>query len=166
VQHTSGYDKIITKKPMSEPMESAELLYEYVLRVTGVVEYGASLQAIMGGKAAPPPEGAPFDISFEGSLDGPKLKGSMHGVDYTNIRADGRTELHIHAQFDLTDGGKVSFFADGVGTLDAQGILHLRENVTLKSNSQAHAWVNSIQVWGIGTANLAAGEIRVKGYKA
>jgi len=147
-------------------MESTELVYEYVLRITGTVEYGANLQAIIGGKAAPPAEGARFDVLLEGSVDGPRVKGSVHGVDYINIRADGRSELHIHAQFDLTDGGKVSLFADGVGTLDMHGILQLRENVTLKSNSPAHAWVNSIQVWGIGTANLATGEVRVKGYKA
>jgi hypothetical protein len=147
-------------------MESAELLYEFVLRVTGVVDYGASLQSIAGGKVAPPPEGARFDISLEGSVDGPKLKGSWHGVEYVNIRADGRSELHIHGRFDLVDGGKVSFFADGVGTIDANGMLQLRQNVTLKSNSPAHAWVNSIAVWGIGTANLATGDVRVKGYKA
>jgi hypothetical protein len=146
-------------------MESAELLYEYVLRVTRIVEYGTSLQAIIGGKA-PPPEGARFDISLEGSVDGPKLKGSCQVVDYLNIRADGRSELHIHAQFDLTDGEKVSLYADGVGTLDAKGILQLRENVTLKSNSPAHSWVNSIAVWGVGTANLSTGDVQVKGYKA
>jgi hypothetical protein len=147
-------------------MESAELLYEFVLRVTGVDDYGASLQAIAGGKAPPPPEGARFDMSLEGSVDGPKLKGSWHGVEYVNIRADGRAELHIHGRFDLIDGGKVSLFADGVGFIDANGILQLRQNVTLKSNSPAHAWVNSIAVWGVGTANLATGEVRVKGYKA
>jgi hypothetical protein len=81
-------------------------------------------------------------------------------VEYVNIRADGRAELHIHGRFDLTDGGKMSFFADGVGFIDANGILQLRQNVTLKSNSPAHAWVNSIAVWRVGTANLATGEVR------
>ena len=57
-------------------------------------------------------------------------------------------------------------FADGVGTIDAKGIVQLRENVTLKSNYSAHAWVNSIVVWGVGTVNLATGEVRIKGYKA
>jgi hypothetical protein len=87
-------------------------------------------------------------------------------VDYLNIRADGLPELHIHGQFDLTDGAKVSMFADGVGTIDANGIVQLRENVTLKSNYPAYAWVNSLVVWGVGTVNLATGEVRVKGYKA
>ena len=105
-------------------------------------------------------------ISLEGSVDSPKLNGSWHGIDYVNIRADGRAELHIHGQFDLNDGGRVSMFADGVGTVDAKGIVQVRENVTLKSNSPTLAWVNSIVVWGIGTVNLATGEVRVKGYKA
>ena len=90
----------------------------------------------------------------------------MHSVNYVNIRADGRVDQHVHEQFDLTDGGKVAVFADGVGTLDANGILHLRVNVSCKSSSPAYVWMNSIQVWGIGTANLATGEIRIKGYKA
>ena len=38
-------------------MELSELLYEVALRITGVVDYGANLQAIAAGKAAPPPEG-------------------------------------------------------------------------------------------------------------
>ena len=147
-------------------MESSELLYEAALRITGVVEYGANLQAIATGKTAPPPEGARFDISVEGSVDGPKLKGSWRGVDYLNIRADGLPELHIHGQLDLNDGGKVSMFADGVAPIDANGVVQLRENVTLKSNYPAHSWVNSIVVWGVGTVNLATGQVHIKGYKA
>ena len=147
-------------------MQSSELIYEAALRITRVVDYGANLQAIATGKAAPPKEGARFDISVEGSVDGPKLKGSWHGVDYLNIRADGLPELHIHGQFDLADGGKVSMFADGVAPVDTNGIVQLRENVTLKSNYPAYAWVNSILVWGIGTVNLASGDVRVKGYKS
>ncbi len=147
-------------------MESTELIFDITGRMLGTDEYGASIQAILEGKAAPPPAGARFDGKVEGTVDGPKLKGSFHSVDYLNIRADGRIELHGHARLDLKDGGKVSLFADGLGTLDANGILQLRESVTLKSNSPAHAWVNSIQVWATGTANLATGEIRLKGYEA
>jgi hypothetical protein len=69
-------------------------------------------------------------------------------------------------QFNLADGGKVSMFADGVASIDAKGIVQLRENVTLKSSYPAYAWVNSIVVWGVGTVNLATGKVRVKGYKA
>src|SRR2546428_13739130 len=78
---------------------------------------------------------------------------------------DGPSFTSTHSSTLLT-GGRCRSSPMGVGTLDKHGILQLRENVTLKSNSPAHAWVNSIQVWGIGTANLATGEVRVKGYKA
>ena len=60
-------------------------------------------------------------------------------MDYLNIRADGRIEFHGHARFDLKDGGKVSMFAEGLGTVDANGILQIRESVTLKSNSPDHS---------------------------
>jgi len=147
-------------------MESTELVFDITGRMTETDEYGASIRAILEGKAAPPPAGARFDGKVEGTVDGPKLKGSFHSVDYINIRADGRIELHGHARLDLKDGGKVSLFADGLGSLDSNGILQLRETVTLRSNSPAQAWVNSIQVWATGTANLANGEIRLRGYKA
>ena len=65
-------------------------------------------------------------------------------MDYLNICEDGLPELHIHGQFDLIDGVKVSMFVDGVGIIDADGIVQLRENVTLKSNHSAYAWVNLI----------------------
>ena len=97
-------------------MESTELIFDITGRMTGTDEYGASIQAILEGKAAPPPAGARFDGKVEGTVDGPKLKGSIHSVDYLNIRADGRIELHGHARLDLKDGGKVSLFADGLGT--------------------------------------------------
>ncbi len=147
-------------------MQSTELIFDITGRMMGTDEYGASIQAILEGKTAAPSAGARFDGRVEGTVDGPQLKGSFHSVDYLNIRADGRIELHGHARLDLNDGGKVSLFADGLGTLDANGILQLRESVTLRSNSPAHAWVNSIQVWATGMANLANGEIRLRGYKA
>lgn len=152
---------------MRAGMEAKELVYEAAAHFTNMVEYGPSLQSIIEGKAGPPPEGARFDASFEGTLTGPKLKGKVHGVDYVSMRADGRVELHIHAQVDSADGAKISLFADGVGTLDPKaGILHLRENATLRSNAPAHSWVNTIQIWAEGKVDFAKGEIKVSGYKA
>jgi len=54
----------------------AELLYEYTLKITQVVEYGASLEALMSGQAPPPAEGARFDVYFEGPATGTKLRPS------------------------------------------------------------------------------------------
>ncbi len=71
-------------------VEVGELLYEYKVKLTGMTEYGVSFQSLMAGAAAPPPEGARFDVPFEGVSNGPKLKGKVTGVDYLRIRADGR----------------------------------------------------------------------------
>lgn len=146
-------------------MDAGELIYDAKVQLTNVVEFGANLQAIVAGKAAPPPEGGRFDGHFEGTVTGPKLKGSVKGIDYVNMRPDGRVELHIHAQIDTADGAKVSFYGDGVGTLDPTGVLHLRENVSMKSHAPEYKWVNTIQIWATGSANLTTGEIKVSGYK-
>jgi hypothetical protein len=147
-------------------MDTKELLFEVTAHITGNIEFGASLQAIASGKSAPPPEGARFDISVEGTVEGPKLKGKVYSMDYSNVRADGRLDLHIHARFELADGGKVAVSGEGQATPDPTGIMQLRETLTLRSNSPAHSWVNSTSVWASGTANLATGELRLKGYRA
>ena len=62
-----------------ETVEVGELLYEYTAKLTGLTEYGVSFEALMAGTAPPPPEGARFDVPFEGDSIGPKLKGKGHG---------------------------------------------------------------------------------------
>ena len=71
-------------------LEVGDLLYEYSLKFTKVTEYGFSMGDLLAGKAPPPPGGARFDVAIEGSASGPKLKGSVVGVDYLEVRADGR----------------------------------------------------------------------------
>jgi hypothetical protein len=94
-------------------VEIDELLYEYTLKITGLTEYGFSFEALMAGTAPPPPEGARFNVLFEGAAVG-KLKGTIAGVDYLRVRADGRFDLHIHADITTDDGQKISLEADGV----------------------------------------------------
>jgi hypothetical protein len=147
-------------------MDTNELLFEVSAHITGNTEFGASLQAIAAGKAAPPPEGARFDVMDEGTVDGPKLKGKLYVTDYANIRADGRIDLHVHGRIELADGGKVAVSGEGLAIPDPSGIMQLRHAWTLRSNSPPHSWVNSTPVWASGTVNLATGEIRLKGYRA
>ena len=121
----------------------------------------------MRGDVAPPPEGARFDVAFKGESKGPKLKGNVTGVDYLRIRADGRFELHIHAEITTDDGQRISLHADGVALPQQDSpIVGLRENVTLFTSSKAYSWVNALQVWGTGTANLAEQVVRINGYAA
>ena len=150
-----------------ETIEVGELLYEYTVKLTGLTEYGVSFEALMAGTAPPPPEGARFDVPFEGASIGPKLKGKVTGVDYLRVRADGRFELHIHAHITTDDGQKISLHADGVA-LPRPGspVAGLRENVTLFTSSKAYAWVNGLQVWATGTVDLAAQVVHLKGYSA
>ncbi len=143
----------------------SELLYEYTPMVTQVVEYGAPFEAIASRQVSPPAEGARIDVYFEGPITGAKLSGSVKGVDYLNLRADGRFELNIYAEITTEDGKKIALVANGVA-LGKAPVLRLRENVKLTSSHPEHAWVDQIQIWASGTVDLTKGEIRVKGYAA
>ena len=148
-------------------IEVGELLYEYALNVTGITEYGVSFEELMSGKVAPPTEGARFDVTFEGTVSGSKLKGMVKGVDYLWMRADGRIQLDIHAVITTDDGQKIKLHADGVGLpRKDSSIADLRENVTLFTSSNDYKWVNVLQVWGIGTVDFAKQIVQVTAYLA
>jgi len=138
-----------------------ELLYDVTVQITKVSEYGVSFEAVMAGQISPPPEGARFDTAFEG-VRGPKLKGTISGSDYIHIRADGRVQLHFHAELITEEGEKIAVFGEGVSTPEGQ----VRHNVTLTTASPAYSWVNHLQVWDIGTFDPAKSEVNFKGYAA
>ena len=143
-----------------------ELLYEYTLKLTQVVEYGASADALISGQTPPPAEGARFDVYFEGPISG-KLNGTVKGVDYLHMRADGRCQLNIHAEITTEDGKKIALAADGVAIQEeGSPVFQLKENVTLTSNHPEYSWVNAIQVWAPGSVDMSKGEIHVRGYAA
>ena len=144
-----------------------ELVYEYTPLVTRVVEYGASADALLSGQVSPEPEGARIDFYLEGPVIGPKLTGTVKGVDYLYFRADGRAQLHIHAEITTEDGKKIALAADGIA-IPEQGssLFQLRENVTLLTNHPELAWINAIQLWGTGTVDVSNGQVRVKAYAA
>ena len=144
-----------------------ELVYEYTMLVTRVVEYGTSANTLLSGQASPAPEGARIDFYLEGSVIGPKLTGTVKGVDYLYFRADGRAQLHIHAEITTEDGKKIALAADGIA-IPEQGspVFQLRENVTLLTNHPELSWVNAIQLWATGTVDVSNGQVRVKAYAA
>ena len=151
----------------SNTITVGELLYEQTVHVTRATEYGISMEALVAGQVAPPPEGARFDVAFEGVLHGPKLKGTLTGVDYVTVRGDGRSQLHSHAEITTEDGTKIAFSSDGVATADeSTGRLETRHNATLHTSSPEYAWVNQLQVWVQGSGEMAGGEFHLKGYAA
>ena len=147
-----------------QPMPG-ELIYEYTPRVTQIIEYGTSAEAILMRTTPPPSEGARLDLCLEGPVIAGRLKGSVTGVDYLNVRADGRAELHIHGHITLDDGKKVALQAGGVA-IPEQGspILQLREHVNLTSNHPALAWVNTTEVWARGTVDVSTGQVHLRAY--
>lgn len=137
-------------------------LYEYKLRLGTPTEYGASLDEIVSGASAPPPGGLRVDLPFEGEATG-RIAGSIKGTDYLTVRADGRMQLDLRATITTRDGERIAFAADGVAIPEGPTVA-LRENVTLSSASPAWAWVNPLQIWAVGEADMVKGEVTVRGY--
>jgi hypothetical protein len=143
---------------------TGEKIYEYDLDFTGVTDYGVSLEAILSGKEKVPPQGARFDVAFEGRVSG-RLSGQVRGVDYLRMRADGRIDLDIRATIATDDGCRIALSADGVGVpRPGEPIAGLFENVSLTTAAVNYAWVNSRQIWAPGTVNLAVGKVHIDGY--
>jgi hypothetical protein len=141
-----------------------EKIYEYDLDVTGVTDYGVSLDGILTGKEQVPPQGARIDVAFEGRASG-RLAGRVRGVDYTRMRADGRVDLDIRAIIETEDGRRIALSADGVAVpRAAEPIADLCENIRLSTAAEGYAWVNTRQVWGTGTVNFATGKIHIDAY--
>jgi len=145
--------------------DHGEMLYAYNGRLTGFTEYGASMQQVLEGKAELPPGGLRIDIEFEGDVEG-RLAGRIAGCDYLNIRADGRMELDIRATITTPEGKKIAVSAGGVGVPEGQGATasKLRENVKLTTADPEYAWLNPLEIWATGRADVADGTLTVRGY--
>ncbi len=128
------------------------------LQITEVSDFGTSMNDIMSGKVAPPPQGARINVAFEGTTKG-VLAGTMKGVDYLNIRADGRIDLNIHAVIVTPDGARIAYEAGGVSVPGDGGIGQLTETVKLTTSSEKYAWVNTHTFVAKGTVNLNTGEV-------
>lgn len=141
-----------------------EKIYEYDLDVTGMTDYGVTLDAILSGQARVPPQGVRIDVAFEGRAKG-RLTGRVRGIDYLRMRADGRVDLDIRAIVETEDGHRIALSADGVAMpRAAEPIADLLENVSLTTAAEDYTWVNTRQVWGIGTVDFATGKIHIDAY--
>ena len=148
-------------------IEVGVLLYKVTLNITGMKEYGVGFATLTAGEAAPPVEGARFDVAFQGAATGPKLKGSVDGIDYIRVCANGRFELHIHETIRTEDGQNIAAHGEGAAILRPEGrIADLRVHMTLFASSKDYRWVNQLPVSGIGTIDLARQVIQVTAYSA
>ena len=141
-----------------------EKIYDYNVEVTGMTDYGITLDTILTGQTQIPPQGVRIDVAFEGRGTG-RLAGRVRGVDYVRMRADGRVDLDIRATVETDDGHRIALSADGVAMLRAnEPIADLLENVRLTTAAESYAWVNSRQVWATGTVNFATGKIHIEAF--
>jgi hypothetical protein len=147
--------------------EAVTHLFDETVHLTGIVEYGISWTDLLSGKVQPPPEGARFDLSFQGELRGDALTGKIKGVDFLEIRADGRFMLNIQATIVTDDGEAIALREDGVltpGNAGEPAGLHL--NMQFSTHSEKYGWLNKIQVWGIGKVHMQEGRVEVSAFAA
>ncbi|MCG2627469.1 DUF3237 domain-containing protein [Bradyrhizobium sp. WYCCWR 13023] len=143
---------------------SYEKIFEYDLDIMSVTEYGLNMQAVLAGQQSVPLHGAQFDVALAGPIKG-RMAGTMRGIDYLRVRADGRRELDLRATIETEDGSRIAFSADGVGTpRDGEPIVDLAVKIDLTTAAAAYAWVNARPAWGAGYANLATGKIHIDAY--
>lgn len=143
-----------------------EYLFSETIRHAGLTEYGYSLSDLNRGLPIPA-AGARFDIAFEGELAGPEIKGTIKGVDFLLLRADGRFQLNLQATITTDDGEKIALHEDGIMLQpDEKGIAGLRLNMQFITASPKYQWLNDHLVWGIGEANMQQGTVTVKAFIA
>jgi hypothetical protein len=72
-----------------------ELIYEYTIQSTGATSYGVpALDALLSSVADIPPQGARYDLAFQGPIVGQRLRGTVELTDYIHIRARGSDAAH------------------------------------------------------------------------
>lgn len=143
---------------------SYEKIFEYDLDIVNVIEYGVNMEAVLAGQERVPLHGAQFDVALAGPIKG-RMTGTIRGIDYLRVRADGRRELDLRASIETEDGSRIAFSADGVGTpRDGEPIVDLAVKIDLTTAAAAYAWVNARPAWGAGYANLATGKIHIDAY--
>ena len=141
-----------------------EKIYDMEFDITGVTDYGVSMDAILAGQEAIPLQGSRFDLAVDGQFTG-RLAGRAHGVDYLRVRADGRIELDLHVIIETDDGHRIALSGDGqAAPRPGEQVLDIFANVRLSTASKDYAWVNERQIWGVGTASLSTRKIRVEGF--
>lgn len=157
----------MSKQTVSIPVR--EFLFDEAVQLTGITEYGVSWEKFLSGEVNLPPQGARFDIAFAGTLEGPKLKGRIEGVDYLLVRADGRPQIRLQANITTDDGEKIAVEEDGILFPDPDagpGMAQLRLNMRLSTASPRYSWVNFLHIWLHGCVDMVNGEVQVKAYAA
>jgi hypothetical protein len=102
---------------------------------------------------------------YAGTIKG-RVSGSIRGVDYQVIRADGRLDLDTRATIETPDGRRIALSASGVGTpRTGEPMADLFENVRFITAAVDYAWLHTRETWAVGQVNFATGKIHIEGYQ-
>jgi hypothetical protein len=141
-----------------------EKIYEHELDLTGITDFGFSLDDLLTGREAIPLQGARFDLAVNGRFKG-RLAGRARGVDYLRVRADGRMELDLHLTVETDDGHRIALSGDGqAAPRNGEPILDIFGNIRLSTASKEYAWVNERQIWSVGIASLTTRKICIEAF--
>ena len=144
----------------NEVLTESNLLFEEEVHLTQINSYGFSWEQFAVKGEPIPAEGARFDIHFEGNVTGDALQGTITGVDYLTVRADGRLILDLHATITTDDGAHIKVEESGIND---NGSLRLTMN--FHTCDSRYQWLNHKQVWGVGTVNFETGQVKIKGFQ-
>jgi hypothetical protein len=144
--------------------DTVKHLFDEQINLTEIIEYGIQWEDLINGKVDIPRNGARFDISFEGTVNGPEITGTIKGTDYLEIRSDGKFILNIHARIITDDGETIAVKEDGISAPGDSGVAHLNLNFHFYTASEKYQWLNTKQVWAVGEVDMVLGKVQVKGY--
>ena len=107
-----------------------------------------------------------------GSVDGPRLKAKVLpvGADYLLLRKDGICVLDVRATFETEDGALIYVAYSGIAEAGPDGYekfladdlplkLPLRNVPRFQTAHPDYAWLNRLQCYGVGEADLAASRV-------
>lgn len=147
------------------PAMRGEKIYGCDLAITGVTDYGLSMDDILTGKKTVPLQGARFDLHVDGPCKG-RLLGRQRGIDYLRMCADGRIDLDLHVIVETEDGHRIALSGDGqAAPRNGEPMWDILANVRLTTASEEYAWVNERQIWSVGTGDMATGKVHVVAYR-
>jgi hypothetical protein len=144
----------------NDVLNETSLLFKEKIRLTEVKDYGFNFGDFVERKKALPPEGLKFDIYFEGDVTGSLINGTISGVDYLTVRADGRMFLNLHAKIETSDGALIKVIESGTND---NGVLRL--NMDFHTNHSRYSWLNQKHVWASGEVNFHTGEVNIQAYQ-
>lgn len=141
-------------------------IFDEELHLTTITEFGVSWDDLLTGSARLPYQGARFDLAFEGKLTGPEIRGTIKGVDYLEVRADGKFQLNIQAIVVTDDGEAIALKEDGILTPSPNGPARLHLNMQFSTAAARYQWINARQMWGVGEVDMQSGTVAVRGYSS